>query len=109
MKTLMIIASAVGLISPAYSMDFMMRTDCLVEHPGKVGLHTTCLVTGGMSDGSIDALVRIPDGHKYLLEDFGPGSITLAGNKAQKSTDNPIYGRCYRTTKIGICFGERIE
>lgn len=96
----------------AYAYDFMQKNECLILRKGKVPVHTTCVSSGGMSNGTLDLSIQTLDGKKYsLYSEVNPKNpddyIYWLQHKPARSYNDD--GRtCYeRKDKVlGFCLGE---
>jgi hypothetical protein len=92
---------------PAVAEDFMTKESCTLTFTGKVPLHTTCLIKGGIQDVGVDVSIRTPDGKTYKLDgpiDGEEGHKYLLQNRpATKSIDGACYSR--NDGLLEICIG----
>ena len=113
MTTKLIAALMAGamMLGPALAYDFMQKRDCTLETPTRVGVHTTCLIQGGMQGGTIDLSLSTPDGKHYALEgpiDGEDGHVfLLQGGHAKKTVNETTSETCYARNdgKLTICIG----
>ena len=90
----------------------MQKNECLILRKGKVPVHTTCVSSGGMSNGTLDLSIQTLDGKKYsLYSEVNPKNpddyIYWLQHKPARSYNDD--GRtCYeRKDKVlGFCLGE---
>lgn len=116
MKNIYIAFTTLAVLSvtePAYAMDFLEKRECTVATHGRIPSHMKCIVSGGMSNGSMDVDVKTPDGKTYSL--FGyldrRDGWTMNNRPATQTSEVIREGPlCIRTLdeKIELCIGKKI-
>src|SRR4051794_12460412 len=108
-KILAIACLASLFTSLLLAMDFMEKRECTLTRPGRAGVHTKCLVTGGMQGGTIDVSIKTPDGKKYALE--GPTDSENGGKYLLEGSPATNSGECYSRNdrKLSICLGKEVD
>src|SRR5689334_13086142 len=111
----MIISLAFSILAatqPTLAYDFLEKRECTLWHGTKrAPVHTTCVVSGGMQGGTIDVVIKTPDGIKYPLEGPTEGEhgktylLQMTPAITYSSGDDECYRR--RDRKLEICLGPK--
>ena len=102
------------LVSIATAYEFLEKRECTLQIPTRPAVHTTCVVSGGMSNGSIDVGIKVPDGKKYSL--FGYLDKVdgwVLNNKKAKQTSERVgeFPICVMTNDgaFELCLSHKVE
>lgn len=106
--------SVVLPIGTAAAYEFLEKRECTLQWPARPPVHTTCVVSGGMGQGSIDVSVKTPDGNRYSL--FGyldrVDGWTLNNKRAvQTSHQLGQIPLCVKTADgaFELCLSQKVE
>lgn len=110
MRSIVCLSLLILCSGDAAAFEFLEKRDCTLTFPNRPGLHTTCLVKGGMQGGVIDVSVSTVDGKTYALAgpiDGEEGHQFLLQNKPAKKRSGNCYAR--NDGKLEICLESIVD
>ncbi|HME27200.1 MAG TPA: hypothetical protein VKI44_38740 [Acetobacteraceae bacterium] len=102
------------LTNVATANDFMEKRECTLQLPTRAPVHTTCVVQGGISNGSLDVAVKTPDGKSYAMSGYldKVDGWSLSRKRAkQTSQETGEFPVCVKTIDgtLELCLFHKVE